>query len=90
MNLQAWNVIIEYSSTYFSLRLDPRYCFHPISPEGFIDERNKQLKILKLVGFRTRIAHISFTPSWSSVLTRQFSQLYCTYQDRTKTSLSNS
>ena len=52
----------------FSLQVDPGHCFHPTSPEGFIDERREQLKVLKRVSFRTRIAHISFTPSWSSVL----------------------
>jgi len=61
MNLQAWSVIIEYSSTYFSLQVDPGHCFHPTSPEGFTDERKEQLKVLKWVGFRTHIAHISFT-----------------------------
>jgi len=65
MNLQAWSVIIEYSQTYCSLQVDPGHRFHPTSPEGFIDERREQLKVLKRVAFRTRIAHISFTPSWS-------------------------
>ena len=41
---------IEYSQTYFSLQVDPGH-------------RREQLKVLKQVGFRTRIAHISFTPS---------------------------
>ena len=26
---QTWNVVIEYSSTYFSLQVDPGHCFHP-------------------------------------------------------------
>jgi len=65
MNLQAWSVIIEYSQTSFSLQVNPEHCFHPTSPEGFIDECREQLKILKRFDFRTRIAHISFTPSWS-------------------------
>jgi len=47
MNLQAWSVIIEYSQTYFSLQVGPGHCFHPTSPEGFIDERREQLKVLK-------------------------------------------
>ena len=38
MKLQAWTVIIEYSSTYFSLQADPRHCFHTASPEWCIDE----------------------------------------------------
>jgi len=63
MNLQAWSVVIEYSQTYFSLQVDPGHCFHPTLPKGFIDEHREQLKVLKWVGFRTRIAHISFTPS---------------------------
>ena len=40
-------------STYFSLQVDPGHCFHPTSPEGFIDECREQLKLLKWVGFRT-------------------------------------
>jgi len=56
MNLQAWSVIIE---------VDPGHRFHPTSPEGFTDECREQLKVLKRVGFSTRIVHISFTPSWS-------------------------
>ena len=36
--------------------------FHPTSPEGFMDECREQPKVLNWACFRTRIAHISFTP----------------------------
>jgi len=75
MNLQAWSVITEYSSTYFSLQVDPGHGFHSTSPKGFIDEHREQLKVLKRVGFRTHIVHISFTSLWTSVFTLRFSQL---------------
>ena len=48
----------------------------PYMPWRFIDKRREQLKLLKWVGFHTCIAHISFIPLWSMVLTWQFSQLY--------------
>ena len=63
----------KYSSTYFTLQVDPGQCFHSASPQAFIDERREQQQKLPnwvgsctIVKLRTHLAvftAIAPTPS---------------------------